>query len=239
MATNKPAAFAQAASEAVSPPQSGVGIAARLTSYHVKPAYQANFCQALSAYVFSSLEAAGNIMAEAYAELDNSNKLWLLERWSDQLLLTAHQKSDPAAAIAGLAAEALISPTQTLLVQDLEPLTKEDWQRAPAPGDRPLTVMLFVNAIPGTGDEFKQRYHAAMPQIRGEAGVVTYQLTQVQEGDSKFITYEKFRSEQALQDHLKLPFLAPILDFLHTSITNPPFEQGLHKLTEFAPLQWK
>jgi quinol monooxygenase YgiN len=238
MATNQSAAVAQAASERIAPPLPGAGNAAKLTSYHVKPAYQTDFRKALSEYVFSSLASAGNIMAEAYAELNKPDRLWLIERWSDQLLLAAYPKND-LAAIADLAAEALVSPAQTLLVQDLEPLAKADWQRAPAAGDHPLTVMLFVDAIPGTGEEFKKRYHAAMSQIRGEAGVVTYQLTQVQEGDSKFITYEKFRSAQALQDHLKLPFLAPILDFLHTSITNPPFEQGLHKLTEFAPLQWK
>ncbi|MBJ6110342.1 antibiotic biosynthesis monooxygenase [Hymenobacter sp. BT523] len=225
--------------QAAAPPSASTAPVARLTSYHVKPAQQDAFRQALSEYVAGALQSTGNIMAEAYAERDKAGVLWLVERWETQTHLEAHQKSSPAAAISRLAAEALEAPAETLAVQDLEPLAKEAWQRAPNPDDQPMTVMLFVDAKPGTGAEFKKRYHAAMPQIRGEAGVVTYQLTQIEGAADKFITYEKFRSEQALQDHLKFPFLAPILDFLHSSITNPPFEQGLHKLTELAPLHWK
>lgn len=235
MATKQNYATPEAA-EAAAPPVAGGRNTARLTNYHVKPAYQAKFRQVLGEYVFNSLSAAGNIMAEAYAELDEPSRFWLIERWSSPALL---EGSQPTAALASLVQEALVAPAEILLVQDLEPLSKVDWQRAPEAADQPMTVMLFVDAKAGTGAEFKRRYHAAMPQIRGEAGVVTYQLTQVQGTDDKFITYEKFRSPQALQDHLKLPFLAPILDFLHTSIINPPFEQGLHKLTELAPLQWQ
>jgi len=234
MATKQIPAATPGAAEAAAPPVAGGHSMARLTNYHVKPAYQAKFRQVLSEYVINSLQAAGNIMAEAYAELDESSRFWLIERWNSPALLEHSQHSSPAA---GLAPQALVSPAEIRLVQDLEPLSKVDWQRAPEAADQPMTVMLFVDAKAGTGAEFKRRYHAAMPQIRGEAGVVTYQLTQVQGADDRFITYEKFRSAQALQDHLKLPFLAPILDFLHTSITNPPFEQGLHKLTELAPLQ--
>lgn len=225
----------QTSSQTAASPPTGTAPAARLTSYHVKSASQDAFRQALSEYVSSALESSGNIMAEAYAERDKTGVLWLVERWEHPTQWEDHQKSGPATAISRLVAEVLDASAETLAVQDLAPLPKEAWQRAPAPDDQPMTVMLFVEALPGTGPEFKKRYHAAMPQIRGEAGVVTYQLTQVAGTEDKFITYEKFRSEQALQDHLKLPFLAPILDFLHTSITNPPFEQGLHKLTKFAP----
>ena len=76
----------------------------------------------------------------------------------------------------------------------------------------------------------------AMPEFRAEPGVVTYQLSQVVGKDTQFITYEKFRAEESLEEHLAFPPINPILDFLQTSITNPPFENGLHKLTEFAPL---
>ncbi|WP_324678158.1 antibiotic biosynthesis monooxygenase [Hymenobacter sp. GOD-10R] len=205
-------------------PAAGESALAQLTSYRVKPTHQAAFRQALSEYVTSALNLPGNIMAEAYTELDKPDVFWLIERWRDQAQREDYQKSYPATAVARLAEEALAAPAELLLVHDLEPLSKEDWLRAPAASDQPLTVMLFVDAVAGTGPEFRRRYHAAMPQIRQEAGIVTYQLTQVQGSEGKFITYEKFRNAQALQDHLKFSFVGPILDFLHTSITNPPFE---------------
>jgi quinol monooxygenase YgiN len=211
MATTQNHSVTKGVAKAAEPQLASTDIVVRLTKYDVEQAHLTDFRKALSAYVFHSLQAAGNIMAEAYAELDKPSQLWVIERWHDQKALVAFQQSSLATAVASLVADALVTPAELLVVQDLEPLAKEDWQRVPAAGDHPLTVMLFVDAKPGTGAEFKKRYHAAMPQIRSEAGVVTYQLTQVQGAADKFITYEKFRSEQALQDHLKLPFYTPRL----------------------------
>ncbi|CCH52723.1 hypothetical protein BN8_01742 [Fibrisoma limi BUZ 3] len=211
------------------------GLTAQLTKYITKPSYQNQFRLTLSTYVTQALEAEGNIMAEAYAEIENPNVLWLIERWKNQQALTAMLASIQDDNFDQLTKEGLTDPVEKISVTDLEPLSKEAWRRLPDANDDPMTVMLFVDAKPGTQDEFKKRYHAAMPAIRGEDGVVTYQLTQLDGLDTRFLTYEKFRNAEALQIHLKFPPVGPILDFLHTSITNPPFEQWLHKLKLFAP----
>ncbi len=208
----------------------------QLTAYSVKPDYQNPMRQALSTYVLQALKTEGNVMAEAYAEIDNPAVLWLIERWGNQQALAALQEGNQAKAVDRLTKEGLTAPAEKLSVTDLEPLSRQDWLRQPNSGDNPMTVMLFVDARPGTQDEFRKRYHAAMPAIRSEAGVITYQLTQLDGAETRFLTYEKFRNAEALQTHLKFPPVGPILDFLHTSITNPPFEKGLHKLTLFAPV---
>ncbi|GAB3760374.1 hypothetical protein GCM10028817_36310 [Spirosoma pomorum] len=174
-------------------------------------------------------------MAEAYAEIEHPTVLWLIERWENQQAFAVLRDSSQSRAINELTETGLTAPVEKLSVTDLEPLFKEAWRRQPNADDDSMTVMLFVDAKPGTQDEFKKRYHAAMPAIRGETGVITYQLTQLKGDDTKFLTYEKFRNAEALQTHLTFPPVEPILDFLHTSITNPPFEQGLHKLKLFAP----
>ncbi|GAB4029164.1 antibiotic biosynthesis monooxygenase [Spirosoma jeollabukense] len=208
----------------------------QLTTYSVKPDYQNHMRQALSTYVRQALKTEGNVMAEAYSEIDNPAILWLIERWEHQQALAVLQAGNQANDIDQLAKEGLTEPAEKLSVTDLEPLSRQDWLKRPNPDDDPMTVMLFVDAKPGTQDEFRKRYHAAMPAIRSEAGVITYQLTQLDGAETRFLTYEKFRNAEALQTHLKFPPVGPILDFLHTSITNPPFEKGLHKLTLFAPM---
>jgi len=96
--------------------------------------------------------------------------------------------------------------------------------------------MLFVDSKEGTQAEFKQTYHVAMPQFRSEPGVVTYQLSQVAGDDTKFVTFEKFRSPASFQYHLNFPPIQPVIDYLQTSIKQQPFQRGLHTLIEFAPL---
>lgn len=211
----------------------------RLVQYKVKPDYQAKFKKALSGYVNSSLKAAGNIMAEAYYEESDSTIFWIIERWSDQNALIKNGEGSAAKAIVDLSKHALVTPAEATLMSDLEPLAKEAYHKAPGANDHPLTIMLFVDAKQGTEDEFKKLYHAAMPAFRSEAGVIAYQLSQLTSDKTKFVTYEKFRGEEAFQYHLQFPPVKPVVQYLRTSIKEQPFEKGLHRLIEFAPLYQK
>ena len=217
------------------PGSSDKGIA-RLTRYDVKPGYEDQFRKALSQYVGYSMAIEGNIMAEAYYEQDNTTVLWLIERWKNRKELDYGNAGKQFRAVETLAQKALSTPSKPFYVSDLEPLSKQQWRKAANKGDNQLTIMLFVDARPGSQDTFKEVYHIAMPQFRSEPGVVTYQLSQLEGDSTRFVTYEKFRSPEAFQYHLKFPPIQPVIDYLHTSIRKQPFQDGLHNLIEFAPL---
>jgi quinol monooxygenase YgiN len=122
-----------------------------------------------------------------------------------------------------------------IYVRDLEPLTKQQWSSVAGKQDQPLTIMLFVDAKPGTENNFKEVYHTAMPKFRSEPGVINYQLSQLEEDSTQFVTYEKFKNEDAFKYHLNFPPIQPVIDYLNTSIKKQPFQTGLHRLIEFAP----
>lgn len=227
---------AKAVGEAVLEQLQHIQVIGRLTRYAVKPIHQENFRSALSNYVSQALTKEGNIQAEAYYEQDDQSVLWLIERWKDRNVLERFGNSLPSRAIASLESKALSNKVTTYLVTDLEPLPKPQWRRAARAEDHPLTVMLFVDSKEGTQDDFKATYHLAMPPFRSQPGVVTYQLSQMQGDDTKFFTYEKFRSPEAFQDHLNFPPIKPVIAYLQTSIKKKPFQTGLHTLVEFAPL---
>lgn len=209
---------------------------ARLLRYEVKPAFQAAFRKAISDYVLHSLNMESNILSEAYYEEDKPFVLWIIERWNDKTALDKISKSFQFKAINSLSKTALIQPAETISIKDLEPISKEQWRNKANKEDKPITVMLFVDSKAGTENKFKEVYHSAMPQFRSEPGVINYQLSQFEEDNTRFVTYEKFRSEDAFQYHLNFPPIQPVIDYLNTSIKKQPFQTGLHKLTAFAPL---
>jgi quinol monooxygenase YgiN len=209
----------------------------RLRMYVVSETKLAAFRKEVDSYVRKVLQNKDNIMAEGYYEQGNPNVIWIIERWSTDKAFETVKNSVPGSSLTR-AANAVQSK-QEFEVRDLEPLTKAAWRKEPNTSDSAFTAMLFVNAKPGTGREFRNRYHLAMPQFRAEAGVVTYQLSQLKDSDTRFVTYEKFRSNSAFQYHIKFPPVEPIMDFLHTSITDPPFEKNLHKLIPFTPFTYQ
>ncbi len=206
-----------------------------LTQYEVKKGYKKKFRKLLRKYVRQAIADKSNIMAEAYYEQEHPSILWVIERWDSQSGLEKRRNGAKFKLIKALAEKKLIQPAKTIYVKDLEPISKTAWRKASEEEDKPITIMLFVDSKAGTEATFKEVYHRAMPQFRSEPGVINYQLSQLEEDSTQFVTYEKFRSEDAFQYHLNFPPIQPVIDYLNTSIKKQPFQTGLHRLIEFAP----
>ena len=211
-------------------------MAGRMLRYEVKPEYQAVFRKAVGDYILYSMTLEGNVLSEAYYEQEDPSVVWVMERWLGKAGFEKAGISPQFKAIAALYDKALALPEKTIYINDLEPMRQEEWQKKPGMNDQPLTLMLFVDSRPGTESQFKEVYHKAMPQFRSEAGVIRYQLSQLEGDSTRFVTYEKFRNEEAFQYHLNFPPIQPVIDYLNTSIQKQPFQAGLHRLIEFSPL---
>lgn len=227
---------ARAVGEALREQLGHFAVVARLTRYAARPGAPEKVQSVLSAYVFRALGEDGNVQVEAYHERDDRSVMWLIERWTDRGRLERFERGPEAQALAALRAGSLQGDAEVHYVTDLAPLTKEQWRQPAAAGDRPLVVMLFVDAKPGTENDFMTTYQVALPAFRGEPGVLVYQLSRLASDGEKFVTFEKFRSDAAFDYHLKFPPIQPVIDYLNTSIKKPPFQDGLHLLVEFAPL---
>ena len=206
-----------------------------LTRFEVKKDQGEAFRTLLGKYVKQAVGNENNIMAEAHYEEESPSIMWLIERWTSKQVLEKIRGSSIYQQVNTLSEKELVQPVRTIYVKDLEPLSKEAWRREPMKEDTPITIMLFVDSKAGTGSLFKELYHTAMPQFRGEPGVINYQLSQLQEDSTQFVTYEKFRNEDAFQYHLNFPPIQPVIDYLNSSIKQQPFQAGLHRLIRFAP----
>jgi len=207
-----------------------------LTRFEIKEDHGNAFHTLLGEYVKQALVNKDNIMAEAYYEEQSPAVMWLIERWTSKPVLEKIRSSEIFKQVNALSEKEQVQPIKTIYIKDLEPLSKEEWRREPKKEDTPITIMLFVDSKPGTEGQFQSVYHTAMPQFRGEPGVVNYQLSQVEEDSTQFVTYEKFRNEDAFQYHLNFPPIQPVIEYLNSSIKQQPFQSGLHRLLRFAPL---
>lgn len=213
------------------------GQRALLTKYEVRKGYEMEFRKVVGDYVKHAIGNKSNIMAEAYYEQGDPSVLWTIERWVSESAFMKMKAGVKYKLVTLLSAKKLMQPAKAFFIRDLEPYSKDEWRRRPAKDDSPITIMLFVDSKPGTENAFIEAYHAAMPQFRSEPGVINYQLSRLEEDSTQFVTYEKFRNEDAFQYHLNFPPIQPVIDYLNTSIKKQPFQAGLHRLVEFAPIK--
>lgn len=210
-----------------------------ITRYEVKKGHRNIFRRELRRYVRRAARKYDNIMAEGYVEQQTPSVMWVIERWSSKAALEKNRKRVKYRIISQISKYKLTQPPTEYYVKDLEPLSKQEWKREASKEEKSLTIMLFVDGKQGTEENFREIYLTALPQFRSEPGVVNYQLSQLADDNTRFVTYEKFRNEDAFQYHLKFPPIQPVLDYLNTSIQQPPFQNGLHRLIMFAPIRRK
>ncbi|MEJ1238365.1 antibiotic biosynthesis monooxygenase family protein [Chryseolinea sp. T2] len=205
-----------------------------ITRYEVQEKAKEQIGDVLSSYVHLALADGNNIMAEVYQEEEQPFVLWVLERWKSKGTYQAFFQSTRTKEVTSISGGTLFTPVKTYYLKDLAPLSKDEWRRAPANEDKPVVIMLFVDSKPGTEGTFAKTYDTAMPQFRSEPGVITYGLAQSLDDKTQFVTYEKFRSEDAFRYHLGFPPIQPVLDYLNTSIKKQPFQTGLHRLVPLS-----
>lgn len=200
-----------------------------LTQYHVKTSYQDEFLEVLDRYAFSSLQATGNAMAEAYYERGDSCIMWMIERWSSSAFYKENKRTTAAKAIGALVKIGMAGPVETFFLQELELFSREISRDA-------LTIMLFVDVKAGTEKHFKSINRNLMPALQKSPGLLLFQLNQVVNHKTQFVIYKKFSNWDTFQYHLKEPALDPVMKFLQTSIKEYPFENGYHHLIQFGQL---
>lgn len=184
----------------------------------------------LNGYVQQALANENNIMAEVFQEEQHPSVLWVLERWNNKEKFEDFSQSPRVKELISLTKTESVQDVTTYHLKDLAPLSKSEWRKTPSEDDNPIVIMLFVDSKKGTEENFKKLYETAMPEFRSEPGVITYGLSQFENDRTQFVTYEKFRNEDAFQYHLNFPPIKPVLDYLNTSIKRQPFQTGLHRL---------
>lgn len=70
-----------------------------------------------------------------------------------------------------------------------------------------VILNVHFQAAPGFEDELAGHLAAMVGPTRSEPGCITYQLHRDPEDPSKFMFYERFRSQEALDEHGKTPYL--------------------------------
>ncbi|WP_160290186.1 putative quinol monooxygenase [Flavihumibacter solisilvae] len=193
----------------------------RILRFSVDQNAHAAFKPAVSNYLKNVRHAEGNIIAESYTDKQNSNNIWIIERWEDRNLAGQYAPGLP------------VSAAEIISLTDLSPLSKQAWQKDGLTGDA-VTMMLFIHAMDGKAVSLKELFSTAMPVFRNSSGILLYQFSQLEGNQDRFVTFEKFRDEKAFREHLDFPVSGPIMQFLQASIQDPPFEKNFFELSKFA-----
>jgi len=77
--------------------------------------------------------------------------------------------------------------------------------------DAKVTVLARFKAKEGLEEKVKQEIMARVAPTRAEAGCINYDLHQSADDKRLFMLYENWVSREALDEHLKMPYLQSLI----------------------------
>jgi quinol monooxygenase YgiN len=94
----------------------------------------------------------------------------------------------------------------------------------------PLNVVAIMKATPGKEAQLHTLLQAALPHFQQEPGCQAYALLVDLEDPTRFVTYERWDDEAALQAHMKAPTLTNAMPVLEKILAEPMQQIRLNQL---------
>ncbi|RZJ86390.1 MAG: hypothetical protein EOO20_18395 [Chryseobacterium sp.] len=187
-----------------------------------KPASAEIAKKALLDDVHGAWTEPGNFKMELYSALGQPENYYLFERWESQEALEAHFAQPYTAGAFALQDGHLKEDIQMNYLTDLLPrpqdLKSDDSRKA----HTTLIVPFEVKA--GYGNEFAELFKAFVPSVRDEPGNVDFNFHRVDGQENKFVLYERWRSQEFLDQHNQLQATSDFVAKVGPMLTAPVYD---------------
>jgi quinol monooxygenase YgiN len=77
----------------------------------------------------------------------------------------------------------------------------------------PIVLNVHMEAAVGREKDLERELSALVAPTRSEAGCLTYELHRDPEHPGKFMFYEKFKNQAALDEHVNAPYFKDFLNY--------------------------
>jgi quinol monooxygenase YgiN len=94
-----------------------------------------------------------------------------------------------------------------------------------------LSLVVIFTVKDGTQERFIQQFQKSVLNSRPETGNIAFHFYMVNESTTKFVLYERWRSQAALDFHFAQPYTKELFELFKTALTKP-VEESLHFITE-------
>lgn len=203
-----------------------------LVTFHVKPEQREVFKKALIADREGAVSEKGNISMALYEHKDRPNTFYFFERWEDQKALDKHFKKQYTKDVLELNKTALTAPMEILYLNDIAPLPSHEIKK-PLVSDTPVDLIVIFKVKEGMQDIFIKQFQKSIVNSRPEAGNIEFFLHRVPGDHTKFVLYERWRNQSALDLHFAQSYTKELFEVFGSALAGP-VEEYLNFVTEIG-----
>jgi quinol monooxygenase YgiN len=203
-----------------------------LVTFHVKPEQKEVFKKALVADREGAAGEKGNISMELYEHKDKPNTFYFFERWENQKALDDHFAKKYTKDVLELSKTALTTPMEILYLNDISPLPANEI-KSPLASDTLVDLIVVFKVKDGMQDAFIKQFQKSVVNSRPEPGNIEFFFHTVPGDNTKFVLYERWRSQAALDFHFAQPYTKELFGIFQSTLAGP-VDEYLNFVTEIG-----
>jgi quinol monooxygenase YgiN len=203
-----------------------------LVTFNVKAEHREAFKNALISDRKGAASEKGNISMELYEQKDKPNTFYLFERWVNKKSLDEHFTKKYAKDVLVLNKTALTTPMEILYLNDISPLPKNEIKN-PLSTDVPVDIVVIFKVKDGMQNTFIKQFEKSIVNSRPESGNIEFFFHTVPGDNTKFVLYERWRSQAALDFHFAQPYTKELFEMFKSTLEKP-VEEYLNFITEIG-----
>ena len=191
-----------------------------LVTFHVKTEYRKELKKNQIADVRGARMESGNVTMELYESKTHENVLYLFERWTDQQALNAHFLKPYTLDVLAVNQYALLLPMEIIYLEDIAALPDTDHKKSFGDEEQVDLIVTF-EVKDGMQDKFLEQFQKSIGLSRPEDGNIAYHLHKIQDDQTHFVLYERWKNQAALDLHFEKPYTIELFDVFNATLTKP------------------
>ena len=191
-----------------------------LVTFNVKKDQKEAFKKLLITDKNGALKEKGNISMQLFEHRDKPNTFYFFERWENQNALDVHFTKKYTKDVLDLSETALTKPMEILYLHDVSPLPKSEL-KTPLTSDTPVDLVVIFKVKDGMQKTFIDQFKKSIVHSRREQGNIEFFLHTVHGDDTKFVLFERWRSQDALDFHFAQPYTQELFEMFKSALEQP------------------
>jgi quinol monooxygenase YgiN len=204
-----------------------------LVTFHVNPSHKEQFKNALLDDMDGARRETGNLSMELFHSKEAPDTFYFYERWKNKEDLNDHLTRDYTKHVFDIAAAALKIPMNIKYLEDLSPISREEY-KYPSEPEKAVDLVVNFTVKEGQQERFVLQFLSSVKHSRKEPGCIAFHIHSVENDPTSFVLFERWENQAAFDFHLEQEYTKALFESFNHTLARP-VEECLEYIIEEEP----
>lgn len=191
-----------------------------LVKFQVNPSHRSPFKTALLDDMNGARRETGNLAMDLFQSKEAPDTFYFYERWRNKEDLDFHLTRDYTKRVFDIEAVSLKMPMDIKYLQDLHPISREQY-KYPSQPKNAVDLVVHFTVKEGQQERFVMQFLGSVKHSRKEPGCIAFHIHSVENAPTSFVLFERWENQAAFDFHLEQEYTKALFESFKDTLARP------------------